>query len=75
MKGLKLRAGQVSVGDGFTKVGGTSRTVYMVASLVTSYGAPSHVRLVVERRSDGMLMSVSALLDARLWSRVSTEPN
>jgi hypothetical protein len=72
---MKLLAGQVSVGDSFTKVGGTSRTVYVVASLVASYGAPSHVRLVAEESSDGMLMSASALLDNRLWSRVSTERN
>ena len=70
---MKLRAGQVSVGDSFTKTGGFSRTVYVVTELVASHGAPSHVRLVAEGQPEGILMSVSALLDNRLWSRVSTE--
>jgi hypothetical protein len=68
---MKLRAGKVSVGDRFTKNGGFSRTVYVVASLVDAPGSPPHVRLIAEGQAGGMLISVSALMDARLWSPVS----
>jgi hypothetical protein len=69
---MKLRGGQVSVGDRFTKVGGHSRIVYVVESVVESYGYGGlpHVRLVAEGQHDGMLMSVSALLDDHFWSRI-----
>jgi hypothetical protein len=68
-KEMKLRAGQVSVGDRFTKVGANSPTVYAVGSIVEPYGCPPHVRLMADGKTDGMLMSVSALLDGRFWSR------
>ena len=76
-KEMKLRAGQVSVGDRFTKVGSHSRIVYVVESVVESYWNedPPHVRLVADGQSDGMLMSVSALLDDHFWSRISPERN
>ena len=65
---------QVSVGDRFIKVGPPFRPVYMVKSMVDLYEIPPHVRLVTNGHSDEMLMSVSALLDRRLWSRVATPP-
>jgi hypothetical protein len=73
MPEMKSRAGQVSVGDSFTKVSGHYRTVYVVKSVVEAYGIPPHVRLVAEGQNDGMLMSVSALLDSHFWLRVPSE--
>ena len=70
---MKLRAGKVSIGDSFTKTAGFSRTVYVVTSLVEAQGAPPHVRLAADGEAGAMLISISALLDSRLWSRVSTE--
>jgi hypothetical protein len=67
----KLRAEQVSVGDRFTKVGAYSRVVYVVGSVVESHGCPPHVRLMADGGNDGILMSVSALLDDHFWSRAS----
>jgi len=72
MQELKSRAGQVLVGDNFTKVSGHFRTVYVVQSIVESYGIPPHVRLMTE--NGGMLMSVSALLDSHFWLRNPPEP-
>jgi hypothetical protein len=72
MQELKSRAGQVSVGDCFTKVSGHFRTVYVVQSIVKSYGIPPHVRLMTE--NGGMLMSVSALLDDQFWQRIPPGP-
>ena len=72
MQELKSRAGQVSIGDSFTKVSGHFRTVYVVQSIVESYGIPPHVRLMTE--NGGMLMSVSALLDDQFWQRISAAP-
>jgi hypothetical protein len=66
-----LRTGEISIGGRFTKVGDYSRTVYVVDSLVKSYGTPPHVRLVGPTGSDRTLMSASILLDSRFWSRVS----
>jgi hypothetical protein len=74
-KEMKLRAAQVSVGDRFIKVGGHFRIVYAVESVVEAYGVPPHVRLVAEGQNDGMLMSVSALLDDHFWSRIPPERN
>lgn len=64
----------VSIGDRFIKVGPPFRPVYMVKSVVDLYEIPPHVRLVTNGQSDEMLMSVSALLDRRLWSRVPAPP-
>jgi hypothetical protein len=72
MQELKSRAGQVSVGDSFTKVSGHFRTVYVVQSIVESFGIPPHVRLRTE--NGGMLMSVSAILDDQFWQRFSPAP-
>lgn len=72
MQELKLRGGQVSVGDSFTKVSGHFRTVYVVQSIVEAYGIPPHVRLMTE--NGVMLMSVSALLDSHFWLRIPSEP-
>jgi hypothetical protein len=70
---MNLRAGAISIGDRFTKVGDYSRMVYVADSLVELHGLPPHVRLVRFGGGDGMLMSASALLDPRLWTRVSAE--
>jgi hypothetical protein len=70
MRGTNLRVGHVSVGDCFTKVGGYSRIIYVVESLVEPYGSLPHVRLAADGKSDGMLMSVSALLDDHFWTRI-----
>jgi hypothetical protein len=71
---MKLRSGEVSIGNRFIKVGDYSRTVYIVDSLVESHGFLPHARLVAdgERRST-MLMSASALSDPRFWSRVTAK--
>ena len=72
MQELKLPAGQVSIGDSFTKVSGHFRTVYVVQSIVEPYRMPPHVRLMTE--NGGMLMSLSALLDDQFWQRISPSP-
>ncbi len=72
MQELKSRAGQVSIGDSFTKVSEHFRTVYVVQSIIESYGVPPHVRLRTE--AGGMLMSVSAILDNQFWQRISPSP-
>jgi hypothetical protein len=66
---------QVALGDIFTTGTGSSRKVYVVEALVNSPGIPLHVRLITEgqRRSTGILMSTSALLDNRFWQRVSAK--
>ena len=68
---MKLRAGQVSIGDGFTKNGANPRIVYVVGSFVDSYGCPPHVRLSADGKDHGLLMSVSALLDDHFWLRAA----
>jgi hypothetical protein len=70
---MKFSNDQIAVGDGFTKVGSWSGTVYTVAAFFEPPGMPSHVRLVAqgERQSAGMLMSISAVLDPRFWRRVA----
>jgi hypothetical protein len=68
---MKLRAGAVSIGDRFTKVGDYSRTVYVVDSLVEGRGSPPHVRLVNSGGKERILISASALADPRFWSRVA----
>jgi len=68
-----MRAGQVSIGDTFTKVGGYSRIVYAVDSLVKSDVIPPHVRLLATGQKERMLVSVSALLDRHIWLRVPAE--
>lgn len=70
---MKPANDQVSLGDSFTKVGGWSGTIYVVAAFCQPPGVPPHVRLVVEgqRQSAGMLMSVSAVLDRHFWQRVT----
>ena len=68
---MKLRTGQVSVGDRFTKNGAYPRIVYVVGAVVDSYGCPPHVRLVAGGQNDSILMSVSALLDDHFWVRVT----
>jgi hypothetical protein len=70
---MKLRVGQVAVGDRFIKSGAYSRIVYAVGSVVDCYGCPPHVRLLAEGKSDGLLMSVSALLDDHFWVRAARE--
>jgi hypothetical protein len=67
---MKFGSDQIAVGDGFTKVGSWSGTVYTVASFFEPPGMPSHVRLVAEGERDGLLMSTSAVLDPRFWRRV-----
>jgi hypothetical protein len=56
---------------------GHSRIVYVVESVAEAYGygGPPHVRLVADGQNDGMLMSVSALLDDYFWSRIPPERN
>ncbi|HVJ55850.1 MAG TPA: hypothetical protein VM689_25540 [Aliidongia sp.] len=68
---MKLRAGQVEVGDRFTKTGFHPRIVYVVGAIVASYGHPQHVRLLAEGQNDSMLISVSALTDDEFWLRVA----
>jgi hypothetical protein len=70
---MKFGNDQIAIGDGFTKVGSWSGTVYTVAAFFEPPGMPSHVRLVAqgERQSAGMLMSTSAVVDPRFWRRVS----
>lgn len=68
-----LQGHLVSIGDRFTKVGASSRPVYLVKSFADLIEIPQHVRLEAQGQSDEMLMSVSALLDRRLWLRVSAE--
>jgi hypothetical protein len=72
---MKFGNDQVSVGDGFTRVGNWSGATYVVTSLVEPPGMPPHVRLVADgqRQGDQMLMSVSALLDRRFWQRASVD--
>jgi hypothetical protein len=63
---------RVSIGDLFTRAGG-SRTIYRVISYLDApTGTPAHVRLVSETRwgSEQLLMSVSALTDTRFFGRV-----
>ena len=67
---LKLRASQVSIGDTFTKAGGFSRLIYAVDSFLQSDHIPRHVRLLARGENDRMLISLSALLDPRIWLRV-----
>jgi len=73
MQESKSRARQVAVGDSFSKVSGHFRTVYVVQSIVESYGTPPHVRLMTENGGI-MLMSVSAMLDDHFWQRISPGP-
>jgi hypothetical protein len=68
---MKLRASQVAVGDRFTKTGSPPRIVYVVGSVVASYGCPQHVRLVANGQNDSILMSVSALMDDQFWLRAT----
>lgn len=70
---MALQGHLVSIGDRFTKVGPPFRPVYAVKSFVDLNDIPPHVRLVANGQSDEMLMSVSALLDRKLWLRVSPE--
>ena len=71
---MKMQSHLVAIGDRFMKVGPPFRPVYMVKSVVDLYEIPPHVRLVANGQNDEMLMSVSALLDRRLWSRVAAPP-
>lgn len=71
---MKMQSHLVAIGDRFIKVGPPFRPVYMVKSVVDLYEIPPHVRLVANGQNDEMLMSVSALLDRRLWSRVAAPP-
>jgi hypothetical protein len=71
---MGLLSDEVMVGDRFIKVRDYTRTVYEVDSIVASPGTPPHARPVAARGSRSeMLISTSALSDARFWSRVSSD--
>ena len=71
--GIMFANNQVSLRDAFATGRGLAQKVYVVESFVENPSFPLHVRLVPKgrERSPGMLMSASALLDSRLWRRVS----